>query len=88
MSDFAIELQLRVAGAKRSLSEARESGDDYAVRLALGELEDLARIAADHHIALDGVEEALAAHGLRTPKAGLPLLRLDLDRAANAPELT
>jgi hypothetical protein len=85
MSDFATEIRLRVAGAQRSLVEARESGDDYAVRLALGELEDLARMAADHHVPVDGVEEALAAHGLRTPRAGLPLLRLDLDLDRTAP---
>jgi hypothetical protein len=80
MSDFTTEIRLRVAEAQRSLVEARESGDDYLVQLSLGEIESLARVAADHQVTLDGVEESLAAHGLRTPGAGLPRM-LDLERA-------
>jgi hypothetical protein len=72
MSDFTSELRQRVAEAQRSLAEARESGDDYLVRLSLGQIESLARLAAENQVTVDGVEESLAAHGLATPGAGLP----------------
>ena len=73
MSDFRREISNRIAQTRGQLSRAEESGDDYLVEVHLGELESLARIAADHDVSVDGVQEALAAHGLRTPAAGLPL---------------
>jgi hypothetical protein len=77
MSDFTTEIRQRVAEAQQSLAEACDNGDDYLVRMRLGELESLARLAADHHVTLDGVAEALAAHGLSTPGAGFTVISLD-----------
>ena len=67
MSDFTTELRQRVAEAQQALAEARECGDDYLVQLSLGQIESFARLAAENHVTLDGVEESLAAHGLRPP---------------------
>jgi hypothetical protein len=72
MSDFTSELRQRVAEAQRSLAEAGETGDDYLVRLSLGQIESLARLAAENQVTVDGVEESLSAHGLATPGAGVP----------------
>jgi hypothetical protein len=68
--EFHSEIRQRAAEAQASLREARESGDHSLVEVRLGEIESLARLAADHHIELDGVAESLAAHGLPTPAAG------------------
>ena len=70
MSDFSTELRQRVAQAQRSLVEARENGDDYLVRMTLGDIESLARLAAENHVQVDGVEESLSAHGLSGPQTG------------------
>jgi hypothetical protein len=67
MSDFATEIHRRAGDAQRMLAEAREAADDYLVRLMLGDLESLSRLAADHAIRLDGVDEVLAAHGVAGP---------------------
>ena len=64
MSDFSTELRLRVSEALRSLVEARETGDDYELRLSLGQIESLTRLASDNQINLDGLSESLAAYGL------------------------
>jgi hypothetical protein len=64
MSDFSTELRLRVSEALRSLVEAKETGDDYELRLSLGQIESLTRLASDNHIPLDGLSESLAAYGL------------------------
>ncbi len=79
MSDFTTELRQRVAEAQRSLVEARDSGDDYLVQLSLGQIESLARLAAENQVDVDGVEESLSAHGLATPGRGLPRV-VDLER--------
>lgn len=71
MSDFRHEISNRIAQTRGQLSQAEATGDDYLVEIHLGELESLARIAAEHDVSVDGVEEALAAHGLPTPAAGL-----------------
>jgi hypothetical protein len=73
VSDFRREISNRIAQTRGQLSRAEESGDDYLVEVHLGELESLARIAAEHDVSVDGVHEALAAHGLPGPAAGLPL---------------
>ena len=73
MTDFNTEIRQRAAETQRSLREARAAGDDYLVEVHLGEMESLARIAAEHHVTLDGVEEDLAAHGLPTPAPGVQL---------------
>ncbi len=88
MTEFVSELRRRIEQTVEDLSAARASGDDYLVDIRLGELESLARLAAEHGITVDGVEESLSRHGLATPAAGVPLV-LDLpdrrpDRAVTA----
>jgi hypothetical protein len=63
MSDFSTELRLRVSEALRSLVEAKATGDDYELRLSLGQIESLTRLADDNQINLDGLSESLAACG-------------------------
>jgi hypothetical protein len=67
VSDFRREISNRIAQTRGELSHAEQIGDDYLVEVRLGELESLARIAADHGVAVDGVTEALASHGLPGP---------------------
>jgi hypothetical protein len=74
VSEFRSEISNRIARARGELSHAAAAGDDYLVEISLGELESLARIAADHDVAVDGVEEDLAAYGLPTPAGGVPRL--------------
>ncbi len=62
MSEFASEIAERVTQASTSLEEARSSGDDYLLDVRLGELEELARVAADHDVELPGLQETIAAH--------------------------
>ncbi|HVN12215.1 MAG TPA: hypothetical protein VMT69_08980 [Kineosporiaceae bacterium] len=70
MSDFHHEISHRIAQVRGDLSSAAEAGDDYLVEVHLGELESLARIAADHDVSIDGVGEALAAYGPASPAQG------------------
>src|SRR4051794_12835696 len=74
VSEFRSEISSRIDRAKGDLARGTADGDDSLVDVSLGELESLARIAVDHDIPLDGVDEALAPYGLRTPAAGLPLI--------------
>lgn len=74
MSDFRTEISLRIARTRAALEQAAADEDDYTVEVSLGELESLARIAVEHGVHVDGVEEALAPYGLHTPGAGLPTL--------------
>lgn len=62
MSEFASELTERVHAASTSLARAEAEGDDYLVDVRLGELESLARSAADHGVDVPGLDETLAAH--------------------------
>lgn len=74
MTEFHNEIRRRTADAQKSLVEARAAGDDYLAEIRLGEIQSLARIAADHGVVLDGVDEYLAArtaHGLPTPAPGI-----------------
>lgn len=50
MSEFAEEVADRVRQARASLAEAEATGDDYLVGVRTGELESLARLAADHDL--------------------------------------
>ncbi len=84
MTEFPSEIRNRIANARSELSAAQEAGDDYLVGVHLGELESLARLAAEHGIEVEGVQESLAAHGLRTPAPGLPLV-LDLREQVPVP---
>jgi hypothetical protein len=74
VNEFRSEINSRIAETRDELSAAAASGDDYLVGVRLGQLESLARIAADHDLPLDGVEEDLAAYGLPTPARGFPQL--------------
>ena len=74
MSDFRREISNRIAQTRGELSQAEQIGDDYLVEVHLGALQSLARIAADHDVAVDGVEEALASHGLPAPPVTLVTL--------------
>jgi hypothetical protein len=74
VSQFRSEINSRIDRVKGDLARGVADGDDYLVEVSLGELESLARIAVEHDIPLDGVDEALAPFGLRTPPAGLPLI--------------
>ena len=74
MSEFRSEINSRIDRVKGDLAQGVAEGDDYLVEVSLGELESLARIAVEHDVPVDGVDEALAPYGLRTPAAGLPLI--------------
>ena len=74
MSEFRSEISSRIDRVKGDLARGAADGDDYLVEVSLGELESLARIAVEHDVPVDGVDEALAPYGLRTPAAGLPLI--------------
>ena len=63
MSEFASEVSERVEQARASLAEAEATGDDYLARVRVGELESLARLAADHGVEVPGLEEQVARHG-------------------------
>jgi hypothetical protein len=73
VSQFQHEIRSRVAETQDNLARAHEAGDEYLVGIRLGELEGLARVAAEHGVELDGVEESLARYGLATPATGIPL---------------
>ncbi len=72
MTQFDATINDRICQTRRALDDARTAGDDYLADVHLGELESLARMAADHGIHVDGVHETLAAHGLTT--RGTPLV--------------
>jgi hypothetical protein len=69
MSEFANEITERVAQASSSLREAAQSGDDFLADVRVGELEELARVAADHDVEVPGLQETLEAHtgGIEIP---------------------
>ncbi len=74
MTEFPIEIRRRIAATRHALTQARRARDDYLAGVHLGELESLARIAAEHGIAVDGVEEILTEHGIATPGQGVPVV--------------
>jgi hypothetical protein len=63
MSEFASEMTDRVVAARTSLADAEAAGDDYLAGVRVGELESLARVAADHGVEVPGLAETLAEHG-------------------------
>ena len=83
MTEFLSEIRRRIAQTREDLAAAHSDADDYLVGVRLGELESLARLAADHGIEVEGVQESLAAHGLTTPALGVPLV-VDLRDGGNA----
>jgi hypothetical protein len=77
--EFQNHIRSRIAQTRESLRLAHEADEPYLVEVRLGELESLARLAADHGVVIEGVSESLAQYGLATPPAGLPPTVLDLD---------
>ena len=73
MTEFHNEITRRAVEAQGSLAEAWATGDDYLAGIRLGEIQSLARLAAEHGLVLDGVAESLAAYGLPTPAPGITL---------------
>lgn len=61
MTAIADELRHRVEAARRSLAAARRDGDEYLVRIRVGELEELGRTAAGHGVEVPGLARELAA---------------------------
>ncbi|HET9655140.1 MAG TPA: hypothetical protein VFP72_07285 [Kineosporiaceae bacterium] len=80
MSAFHREISNRIAETQDGLARAQEAEDDYLVGVRLGELESLARVAAEHGVRVDGVADSLTRHGLATPGVGTPLA-VDLQEA-------
>lgn len=60
MREFVSEVSERVVEARRSLAEADATGDDYLAGVRLGELESLARLAAEHDVEVPGLSEDVA----------------------------
>ena len=65
MSEFHREITHRLAQARADLSLAATAGDEYLLEVRLGRLESLARIAVEHDLPIDGVQEDLASYGGR-----------------------
>lgn len=72
MRQFDATISNRILEARQAIEEARTDGDDYLADIRVGELESLVRVAADHGIRVEGVEETLARYGLPTPAVGTP----------------
>jgi len=81
VTEFTNQISNRIAETRQNLRQAQQDDEHYLVEVRLGELESLARLAADHGLEVDGVAESLAEYGLTTPATGLPTapLRLHLD---------
>lgn len=62
MSELSRNLRKRVAEATTSLNDASHQGDDFLASVRVGELEDLERLAAEHDIEIDGLQETIEAH--------------------------
>jgi hypothetical protein len=71
VTEFHNEIRRRTAEARQSLAEARATGDDYLAGIQVGTIQSLARLAAEHGLVLEGVEESLSAYGLPTPAPGI-----------------
>jgi hypothetical protein len=83
VTEFKNHISSRIAETREGLRQAQEADEPYLVEVRLGELESLARIAADHGLVVEGVSESLAAYGLSTPAVGMPTM-LDLGPAQQA----
>jgi hypothetical protein len=62
MSEFGTEIAARVGRTTASLQAAQAADDDYLTAVLLGELESLARLAAEHDVHVPGLHEALERH--------------------------
>ncbi|MDN5789897.1 MAG: hypothetical protein L0H25_03380 [Micrococcales bacterium] len=56
MSEFIEQIRERVHSVLQDLDRARRDGDDYAVQVHTGQLESLARVAAEHGVSLPVLE--------------------------------
>jgi hypothetical protein len=74
VTQFDATLNSRILDARRALDQACADGDDYHADIRLSELESLVRVAVEHGIRVDEAAQTLAAHGIATPYAGVPLL--------------
>jgi hypothetical protein len=75
VSEFRREITHRIAQARVDLSVAAATGDDYLLEVRLGQLESLARIAAEHDLSIDGVAEDLTSFGTSSGAAAVPQQR-------------
>lgn len=76
MTEFHTQIRSRIDETRRNLHEASAEHDDYLVEVRLGELETLARIAAENGVHVDGVDETFAALGRATPAFGVSRIQL------------
>ncbi|SDH12062.1 hypothetical protein SAMN05421505_111199 [Sinosporangium album] len=60
MSEFAVELQARIQEAEEELARMRHAGDEHAVQVLSGRLENLLRIADQHGVDARGGGDASA----------------------------
>jgi hypothetical protein len=63
VTEFANEINIRIADTQRSLRQAREADEPYLAQVHLGELESLARLAVEHDVVVDGLAESLVEYG-------------------------
>lgn len=61
MTEFHHQITHRATRAVQSLRAAQESGDDYLVSVQEAELENLARLAAEHGLRIPDLEGYSAA---------------------------
>ena len=66
MSEFVSEISSRIDRLKGDLARGTAGGDHFLVEVSLGELESLARIAVEHDLPLDGLDEAMATYSSRS----------------------
>lgn len=71
MTGFHREISNRIAAAQENLRHATAADDPFLVDVHVGELETLARLAADHDVTVAGLSETLARYGVGEP-AGAP----------------
>ncbi len=61
MYELRSQIQERVRAARTSLVEARAAGDDYLATVREGELDALARVAAEHDLTIPELDRGSAA---------------------------
>jgi hypothetical protein len=61
MTEFHTEITQRATRAVQSLRLAKESGDDYLASVREAELENLARLAAEHGLRIPQLSDYNAA---------------------------
>jgi len=64
VTGFQQQINHRIASVRESLRQAAAGDDDYLVSVHVGELQSLARLAADHGVDVHGIPETLAEHGV------------------------